>query len=537
MVLKHDSILQLNGTAWNLFYTTTNNIKGISVSENKLLVSENNSANQGKIVQLEPNGTVSVTIQQNNLPESPRDAIKYGNTYYIADFFKGLWKVENNVFTNYTPNAPQSTVSGELFFYKNVLYAAAGSVNDSWQYQFNRNGICKLEDNYWSPIWKFNFPVMDSMLDFITIAANENGLFAGSYGGGLLQINNNSSRLYKQNSPLQTTIGDPGSYRVSGLAIDADKNVWVSNYGSIQNLHVLKPDNTWNSFTIPFFINQQAVAQIVIDDINQKWIQSPQGNGLICFNQGADLNNLNDDRWRIYKAGAGNGNLPSGEVYCIAKDKDGILWVGTSKGIALIQCVTDVFSGRGCEAVLPIVQQDQFAGYLFQNEVVQCIAVDGANRKWVGTKNGVWLISSNGDKIIYRFSEENSPLLGNDVKKIAIHPETGEVFFASFNGICSFRSTATEATDTHSDVLVFPNPVPPGYAGTIAIRGLANNSIVKITELNGRLVYETKALGGQAIWNGKNYKGEKINSGAYLVLATSETSNEKLAAKIFFIGR
>jgi hypothetical protein len=183
------------------------------------------------------------------------------------------------------------------------------------------------------------------------------------------------------------------------------------------------------------------------------------------------------------------------------------------------------------------VQQDRFAGFLFQNETVQCIAVDGANRKWVGTKNGVWLISPGGEKVIHRFSEDNSPLLSNDVKKIAIHPQTGEVFFATFKGICSFRGSATEATEKHGDVLVFPNPVPPGFNGTIAIRGLADQSIVKITELDGRLVYQTKALGGQAIWNGNNYRGQKISSGAYLVLVTSENNNDKVAAKIFFISK
>ena len=64
---------------------------------------------------------------------------------------------------------------------------------------------------------------------------------------------------------------------------------------------------------------------------------------------------------------------------------------------------------NNCEAVLPIVQQDNFAGYLFQGEEVRAMAVDGANRKWVGTKNGLWLISEEGEKIVYRFTLANSP--------------------------------------------------------------------------------------------------------------------------------
>ena len=181
-------------------------------------------------------------------------------------------------------------------------------------------------------------------------------------------------------------------------------------------------------------------------------------------------------------------------------------------------------------------QQDRFAGYLFQDEEVHTIAVDGANRKWVGTKNGVWLISAEGDKIIYRFTVDNSPLLSNDVKRIAIDPQNGEVFIATANGICSFRSTATEGGETNSNVLVFPNPVPPNYNGTIAIKGLVDNALVKITELNGRLVYQTRALGGQAIWDGKNYKGEKIDSGVYLVIVRNNTGLEKIVTKIVLVG-
>jgi hypothetical protein len=178
------------------------------------------------------------------------------------------------------------------------------------------------------------------------------------------------------------------------------------------------------------------------------------------------------------------------------------------------------------------VQQDRFAGLLFKDEAVQCMAIDGANRKWIGTRNGAWLISADGNTIIYRFTEENSPLLSNDVKRIAVDPTTGEVFISTFKGICSFRSTATEGSKKNQNVLVFPNPVPPGYNGTIAIRGIVDNALVKITELNGKLVYQTRALGGQAIWDGHNYKGDKISSGIYLVIVRDDDGTEKIVTKV-----
>jgi hypothetical protein len=104
-------------------------------------------------------------------------------------------------------------------------------------------------------------------------------------------------------------------------------------------------------------------------------------------------------------------------------------------------------------------------------------------------------------------------------------------------GICSFRNTATEGGEKNENLLVFPNPVPPGYTGSIGIRGLVSNAIVKITELNGRLVYQTRALGGQAVWDGKDYKGRKISTGVYLVIVSNDERTEKTAAKIVFINK
>src|SRR6186713_1705643 len=231
-----------------------------------------------------------------------------------------------------------------------------------------------------------------------------------------------------------------------------------------------------------------------------------------------------------------NGNLPANNVLSIAKDKSGFIWIGTNDGIAVVQCPQNVFSSQGCDAVWPVVTEGGFNQYLFKGEEVRSIAVDGADRKWVATKNGAWLISPEGDKVIFRFTETNSPLLSNDVKRIAIDGKTGEIFFATANGICSFRSTATEGGETNSSVLVFPNPVPPGYGGTIAIRGLVQNARVKITDISGRLVFETRAQGGQAVWSGKDYTGHRPQSGIYLIFATDDNGAEKLATKIAFIN-
>src|SRR5690606_15641208 len=180
------------------------------------------------------------------------------------------------------------------------------------------------------------------------------------------------------------------------------------------------------------------------------------------------------------------------------------------------------------------VQFDQFAGYLFQNEIVRAIAVDGANRKWIGTNNGVWLISPEGDNIIERFTEENSPLPSDRIQTIEIDQVTGDVYIGTERGLVSYRSTSTEGGSKNDDIVTYPNPVPSGYSGTIAIKGFVENADVRITDINGQLVYRTKALGGQAIWNGLDYTGSKPRSGVYLIFATNKDGSETAVGKMVF---
>ena len=538
VVQKNDSLFAWNGNTWSLLYTDDWHISNINTSENHLLVSQQKGA-VARVLVMNNNAVIEKTIVQNGLLVAPREAISLQNTVWIADSLSGLISYSNNSMQRYQPNSPYAVASGEMTAKDGIVWVAAGSVSSNWTNTFSKNGLFRFNENEWTNFNQENIPAFDSLYDVLTVVsdAKDNTAWGGSFGGGLFHLlNNNTVQIYKQNSPLAASFSNPNNYFITGLAFDNENNLWISDYGAAQNIAVRKADGSWAKFFPPFVLAGNAVAQIITDEFNQKWIVSP-GNGLICFNSGQSIDNTGDDKWKLYVAGKGAGNLPANNVLCIAKDKNNFIWVGTSKGIGIIQCVQQVFAALGCDAVLPVVQQDNFAGYLFGAETVQTIAVDGADRKWVGTKNGVWLISPEGDKIVYRFTEDNSSLLSNDVKKIAIDGKTGEVFFSTAKGICSFRSTATQGDVENANVLVFPNPVPPGYNGTIAIRGLVDNAIVKITELDGRLVCQTRSLGGQAVWNGKNYKGGMVATGVYLVLASDNTRIQKLVTKIVFVSK
>ncbi|MFC0774623.1 type IX secretion system anionic LPS delivery protein PorZ [Terrimonas alba] len=536
---KDDSLfISPDGNTWSFFYTDDWTIINSSASENKITLCQRKLNGDTRVIVLNSTGSILTTLQQPTGSSNPAEALFLNDELWVADQLRGLLQFRGtSLEEQYQPNSPDSIATGEMLVYNNVLYAAAGSVTTNWTNDNNRNGIYQLREGKWTNLNGSHLLQLDSLRDFISIAVDpkDETIWAGSFGDGLLHAAPGSVfEIFKENY-LDPFINDPKSYRVSGLTFDRENNLWISNYGASKPLLLKKTDGSLIRFSIPFPIIENSLTQIVIDDNNYKWIVVAKGGGLLCLDPGSSIENSGDDRWK--KLSTGTGNLPGDIVFCAAKDKNGFLWVGTNNGIGVVQCTQDVFSGQGCDAIWPVIQQGNFAGYLFKGEEVRSIAVDGANRKWVATKKGVWLISATGEEVIYQFTEENSLLLSNDVKQIAIDGKTGEVFFATAKGICSFRSTATEGSEKNEEVTVFPNPVPPAYSGSIGIKGLVNNAIVKITELDGRLVYQTRAQGGQAVWNGRDYRGRKISTGVYLVLVSNDERTEKKVAKIVFINK
>lgn len=525
IIEKNDSLLliQPNSTATTtLFYKPAEQIKAWQFNEQKITIATTDKqTSKARVHQFTMGNATGLVFEQPALLINPNACIFSNGIIWISDGLTGLVKLDpsSNSFVKMIPGGPGGQITTALLASSTGVLAASNT----------KKGLTILENGKWQAQ-----NGLDSVTGVQSIAINylDNSIWLTTSELGVAKWQNNKVQLFNpRNSSLMGTTNN--SCFTSGVVADSKGNTWVSNTGTTKSIHVYQPDGKWTGFTNLFGITD--AGNIVIDDAGQIWCVTKNANGLLVYNPGNSLTTSTDDRWKHYKAGTGIGNLPSNQVNCTVKDKNGFMWVGTDRGIGIIQCTENIFTPAGCDALLPVVQQDRFAGLLFKDENVQTIAVDGADRKWVGTKNGVWLISANGEKVIYRFSSSNSPLPGNDVSKISIDPITGEVFMATNSGLCSFRSTATEALTTQQKVLVFPNPVPPGYNGSIAIRGLTNNALVKITNLYGALVFQTRALGGQAIWDGKNTNGTKVASGVYLVICRDDSGTEKITTKITIV--
>ncbi len=533
-VANKTKLFLLQGNTLTNTYTSGAPIVRVRNGISSLLLVENTYSNT-RITKINSAGIVTDSLFNIN----PYDVLEYtSNDYWAADGYRGLMHMGDNTIRDATnPNGPYASKCYNINYSNNKMFLTPGA-EDGWIYTFNTDGFSILENGFWN--WKcqyYGIPQLSTVTDMLNITQDKrnNNIYCASFGNGLIEIKpDNTVTKYKDNGYIISAQGDPGSNRVSDVQFDKNNNLWMTLYGSIYQLVVKKADGSWQKFGLPNSNADNPAGDLEIDDINQKWIVGPRGRGLYVYNDNNTIDNLNDDKKILLGTGKGNGNLPSGFVTCLAKDKTGKIWVGTYSGVGIFNSPEAVFTDDGKDAELKIVKYDANAGLLFSTENVRTIAVDGANNKWIGSNNGVWQITDDAEKILQHFTKDNSPLPSNEINKIEIDPVTGTVYFATNEGLVSYRNNATDGVETMDNVLVFPNPVPSNYNGYIAIKGLTENADVKITDVSGQLVYSTKAQGGTATWNGKTYSGRKPQTGVYYVFISNTDGSETKSTKFIF---
>ncbi len=460
--------------------------------------------------------------------------------YWIADNINGLVKCTNGTYETIYLNSPSGIGAFAMDAGKSGIWVAGGGMSGT-------GGTNKNFGSYWfyENSWKsFDLRTDTAFLSLserntISISvdpADGKHAFVGTRGSGLLEYGENGIvKVYNQsNSTIKPIDGDPGVTWIGGVDFDSEGNLWVlSNLNSGQ-LAKRNTDGSWKSFNFGATYNGYYLFNLMADSYNQKWANA-RGAGLIVFNEN-DVDNPNDNQITLLTTTPGKGGLPSTDVYSIAEDKEQAIWIGSSAGVFVIYNPGNIFSGGNYDAQKVLIEQDGRAQYLLETEVVTAIAVDGANRKWFGTlSSGVFLMSADATKLIHSFNTDNSPLPSNAIQSIAIDPLTGEVFIGTEDkGICSFRADATEGGESCDNYYVFPNPVRHEYRGPVAITGLVANASVKIADISGQVVYQTKANGGMAVWDGKNFKGERAQTGVYMVYISNEDGSQTCITKMLF---
>jgi ligand-binding sensor domain-containing protein len=447
-------------------------------------------------------------------------------------------KEDDRHMTFFAPGGPSDADNIDLYVRNNEVWVAHGGISGVYLNLNRKSGLSHFVDDHWETLTGYNYPLFyDTVVDFLVMAKDERTgtLYAGTFTSGIYERKaDKSARMIKQGELQRTS---DSLYTVTGLAVDGNGYLWVNQSGLSNELAVKSPDGVWYHYPVPklgrYIANSGA--RIIVDDLNQKWYLSPFGGGVIVYNDGGTPETNADDDYRNLLRGKGQGDLPSNTVLSLVKDRDGAIWIGTDKGIGIASSPSQIMADKTSDVEQRIVQYDQFAGYLFANESVGAMAVDGANRKWVGTTNGVWLLSPDASKIISRFTVDNSPLPSNVIQSIAVDAVTGDVYFGTPDGLVSFHGTATEGKETASDIKTFPSPIPSGYNGPITMKGFTTDADVRITDIAGQLVYRAKSAGGQLVWNGLDYTGHRPQSGVLLIFATNKDGSQTAVGKLMLM--
>jgi hypothetical protein len=481
----------------------------------------------------------SDTIYHEKIEKAKFSFTDSDNIIWVADSVNGLLKFVNYEYQeSFVPEGPKENRLFSIDFLSNKLYACHGGHINFGPY-WNKNGASVMSE---FDAWRnYDYYELKNARDIVEVAEYNGSAYFASYYNGVVEVRDDE--VIERYSNTNTngaldTIADWENDRkmaIADLKFDDFGNMWGLVSGVTNPLFVKTKNNEWYNFQLSptqhFHFDE-----LLIDQYNQKWGIMGRKNGLFVFTDNNTISNTDDDQYKFLNMSLGNGNLPSLDIYCFAEDLDGEIWVGTDKGIGVFYNPSSVFSGNNFDAQQILITEGEYGQYLLSEEQVKCITIDGANRKWIGTeKSGVFLLSEDGLDQTLHFTTENSPLFSNNIIDIAINPENGEVFIGTEKGLISYRSDATNGATTQSTTKVFPNPVRETYNGIIAISGLVTDANIKIADIDGNLVFEGFAKGGQASWNGKNKSGNRVSTGVYLVFSTDINGLEKIVSKILFI--
>jgi hypothetical protein len=388
---------------------------------------------------------------------------------------------------------------------------------------------------------------IENCMDFLSVAVDPRDpkhYFVASWGEGVYEFNDTTfvhRYTYNNGTTLESAnpTYHPDEYvRVDGLAFDKKNNLYMVNAEAQNPISVYTADKKWYSFYCPDIV-RPVPNRLIITRNNQKWVNIFRSDklGIFVLDDNGTIDDTSDDRqYYSNRFVDQQGTYTQSSLFlCLAEDLNGTVWVGTDNGPISFSSAAQVGEGR-CNR---IISTDQYGDgyYLMEGQKVKTIAIDGGNRKWMGTETGgVYVVDNTGENLVVEnFTTRNSQLISDNIESIAINNKTGEVFIGTNKGLMSYMSDAIEGSPNYSEVYAYPNPVKPVDNNHVIITGLVSNSSVKITDIAGNLINRGTSLGGQYTWNCTDIRGSIVKAGIYLVFAATPAGDQGVVTKIMVI--
>ncbi len=464
--------------------------------------------------------------------------LSLSNSFYLGTTENGLLRIPygSSSYEQILPDGPLLNSPFAIDASPGELWVAFGDITVSFNpFPLSYHGISNLTEEGWTNIKEDELFGASDLVHVAINPLNPSEVFFSSFQKGLLKVvDQNPVILYNQdNSPLEVPPNNPAAeIRIYGADFDRDNNLWFTQSRVEEGIARLSPSGQIGQVNISNFFDAEtelALTKLKVSRQGTLFFGTAQ-NGLVGFNPSTgQFNKISE--------GAGNGNLPSPDVRALAFDNSNRLWIGTREGLRVLFNTAGFFQeGANTDAQAIIILDDGVPQELLFQQVITDIEVDGSNNKWIATAtSGVFYLSANGQETLLRFTKDNSPLPSNNVQDIAIDDSTGRVYFATVNGLVAYEGTSTAPRDNLEGVYAYPNPVRPGFKGNVTIDGLTANANVKITDIEGNLVYETTSQGGSVLWDTTAFGKYSVASGVYMVFITTDDALETKITKIMVI--
>lgn len=483
-----------------------------------------------------------------------------GDTYWGCNGKKGLnayrydkeAKSVEKIVSEVIPHSPLRNYCQYMEFADDNRMLLAGGCLNYYDNSFFDGTLLMYEDGTWTSFQEEGIAEQTgvhykNMTSIVQDPTDRNHHFASSFGQGIYEFRDMKfvRHITDANSELESAVPGSNRYtRIGRMKYDGQNNLWITNGHAKAPIKVMKPDGNMVSLYYEAMEGLPTMTEILFDTNGWIWVISMRYDPyLFCIDTNGTLENTADDRVRVFTKDFvdQDGQItPVDYIYDFAEDLNGDIWVMTDHGPFVLYNTSEVFSEDYHFTKIKIPRNDgtNYADYLLNDVVINCIEIDAANRKWIGTQyNGLYLIGADGLETVHHFTTENSPLPSNTIEELEMHHPSGELFIGTSLGLVSYAGDAMRGESEYSKekVYAYPNPVEPDYDGLITIVGLKSNSLVKITNAAGRLVAEGTSLGGAFTWDGKTPQGQCVATGIYYVLGADEAGAEGIVTKILFV--
>lgn len=545
------------------------------IGRQDLALNGNVILNEAKDCVYSYNTTTMVTVDgEGNVTTAALPSDIQSHDIAIWDKINTVWAANDKGIGKYTINGDELTVLKDKFnpesiTVKDVVFLSVGNSGKiylcntaasnylGWD-AYNRSQVNTIENGVIKDVTivspyarkNNNNPGMNDMYDTYNLCEDPEDpdtYYIGSYWEGLYKVTNKDGSV-KYDWTNSTITRNPGTWacHVPCVGIDREGNLWAVNFVSSSNnvLNMLpsaarkKSETTasdWVGIKLGDFLGNKDARMCICKNSNIIILTSGYFN-IVGYDTKGTYSDTSDDEYMMWSSFTDQDNktFSGGYISAITEDKDGHIWIGTNVGVIEIENAADLLNSSMTINHIKVPRNDgtTFADYLLDNQHVLSIATDNSNRKWLGTKaNGVYLVSEDGSEILEHFTISNSDLPSNKVYSVVCDPNSNSVFIGTDVGLVEYSSTSSPAMSNYSNVYAYPNPVRPDYTGWITVKGLMENSLVKIADAAGNVFFSTRSEGGMVTWDGCNSAGERVKTGVYYVFA-SQNENEESSAVV-----